>query len=211
MLMSDLMPAIAGLGEWMPQLLDQIDYGILLLDADGHVMHANAAARAALDARHPLDLRADELVARRPEDAGPLRRALEAAARRGLRTLLSLGSGDQGVCAAVIPLSEPAPGSTGVTLMVIGRVPATEGLSAQWYARDRGLTSAEFRVLSLLCTGTAPSEIARRQGVAMSTIRSQIGSIRAKTGSRNIGELVRRVMTLPPLASRLAQPQAAHG
>lgn len=211
MLMTDLMPAIAGLGECMPRLLDQIDYGILLLDADGRVMHANAAARAAMDARHPLDLRADELVARRPEDAGPLRRALEAAGRRGLRTLLSLGAADQGVCAAVIPLSEPAPGAAGVTLVVIGRAPATEGLSAQWYARDRGLTSAEFRVLSLLCTGTAPSEIARRQGVAMSTVRSQIGSLRAKTGSRNIGELVRRVMTLPPLASRLSQPAAVHG
>jgi DNA-binding CsgD family transcriptional regulator len=37
----------------------------------------------------------------------------------------------------------------------------------------------------------------------MATVRSQIGSIRAKTGAESIRELVRRVAVLPPMRSAL--------
>jgi hypothetical protein len=39
--------------------------------------------------------------------------------------------------------------------------------------------------------------------VAVSTVRTQIGSIRAKTGAGSIRELVRQVAVLPPLVGAL--------
>jgi DNA-binding CsgD family transcriptional regulator len=74
-----------------------------------------------------------------------------------------------------------------------------------WFARSRGLTPAESEVLKLLCLGHEPAAIAARQQVAISTIRTQIGSIRAKTGVASIRELVQRVAVLPPVLGALRQ------
>jgi DNA-binding CsgD family transcriptional regulator len=48
-----------------------------------------------------------------------------------------------------------------------------------------------------------PTLIAQTQGVAVSTVRTQIGSIRAKTGAASISALVRQVAVLPPLVGAL--------
>jgi DNA-binding CsgD family transcriptional regulator len=58
-------------------------------------------------------------------------------------------------------------------------------------------------VLAALCDGDDPSGIARRFGVAVSTVRSQIASIRQKTRSTSIRELVRQVAVLPPIVSAI--------
>ena len=55
-----------------------------------------------------------------------------------------------------------------------------------------------------LAGGLRPAQIARAAGVAMSTVRTQITSIRLKTGARSIGELVRLVTVLPPIVPVLA-------
>jgi hypothetical protein len=76
---------------WLALMLDEIDYGMLLLGEEAQVLHANHAARAELDDGHPLLLCGGELRARRPQDAPALLDALQAA-RRGLRRLLTLGA-----------------------------------------------------------------------------------------------------------------------
>jgi DNA-binding CsgD family transcriptional regulator len=80
-------------------------------------------------------------------------------------------------------------------------------LSVQGFARCHGLTSAETAVLQALCDGLDPMEIARHNGVAVCTVRSQIGSVRAKTGAGSIRELLSRIAALPPL--RLARSAGA--
>ena len=54
-----------------------------------------------------------------------------------------------------------------------------------------------------LCADFTPLQIAARQGVGLATIRTQIGSIRLKTGAGSIRALVRQVSLLPPLVSVL--------
>ena len=46
-------------------------------------------------------------------------------------------------------------------------------------------------------------EAAAELGVGIATVRSQIGSIRQKTGAQNIRALVRQVAVLPPLMGAL--------
>ena len=54
-----------------------------------------------------------------------------------------------------------------------------------------------------LCADFTPQQIANRQGVGLATVRTQIGSIRLKTGACSIRARVRQVALLPPLVSAL--------
>ncbi len=187
---------------WMAMMLDEIDYGMLLLDGDGQVLHVNQAARAEMTAEHPLHQQGDRLHARRSQDAVRLDEAL-ADARRGLRKLLTLGEHGQALSLAVIPIELPGDDGAAATLLMMGKRRVCEQLSVQWFARAHALTSAETRVLEALCAGLEPREAAEVHGVGLATVRTQIGSIRAKTGAESIRDLVLQVAVLPPMLSRL--------
>ena len=189
------------LGNMFAQMLDEIDFGMLLLDDELEVVHINQVARCQLDAQHPLQLRGAALRARQPADGAIWAGALKGATQHGLRRLLSLGAGSQAVNVAVVPLSAPAQGGGAAILVVLGKRAVCGELGVQWFARNQSLTQAETRVLSALCAGYEPREIAKDHGLTLHTIRTQIGSLRAKTGALSIRDLIRHVSMLPPLVS----------
>lgn len=182
---------------WLAAMLDEIDYGMLLLGDATEVLHANHAARSELDAGHPLQLVGRQLRARQAADMPRLHDALADAAHRSLRRLVALGEGEGRANLAVIPLGRPA------TLLVLGKRHLSERISVQCFASLHGLTPAETRVLTGLCEGLNPREVAELHEVGLATVRTQIGSIRAKTGAENIRALVRQVAVLPPMVSSL--------
>ena len=184
---------------WMAAALDEMDYGVLLLHRDSQVLHVNHAARTELDDQHPLHVLGGRLRVRRSLDLAPLNDALCSAAVRGLRKLLTLGEGTHRVSVSVVPLATKSTHADPVVLVILGKRQVCEVLSVQGFARSHGLSAAESRVLALLCHGTPPNEIAAQIGVAISTVRSQIGNIRIKTGAESIRALVRQVAVLPPL------------
>ena len=188
---------------WLAATLDEIDYGLMLLDAAQRVAHINQAARAELDAAHPLQLRGAALHTRRPQDATALHDALAAARERGLRRLIEIGDGARRTSVAIVPLAAADPNFA--TLLMFGKRSVCEALSVQGFARCHGLTAAETRVLIELCQGTPPGEIAHELGVAISTVRTQIGNLRLKTGAESIRALVRQVAVLPPLMGVLGR------
>lgn len=202
---------------WLTAAFDEIDYGVIVLGGDGLALHLNHAARVELDADHPLLLSQRSVRARCERDAAPLQAAIDDAARRGLRRLLHLGSGDDQVSLSVVPLHLPrghegsrsGPELVQATLLLLGRRAVGGELVIGAYARHQGLSPAETRVLLALCEGMRPHEVAALHGVAISTVRTQIGNIRAKTGTASIRALVRRVATLPPLVPVLNRSQAA--
>ena len=53
------------------------------------------------------------------------------------------------------------------------------------------LTPAETRVVFELFDGFSPADIARRSKLSIATVRSQIASVREKTGARNQTDLIR--------------------
>jgi DNA-binding CsgD family transcriptional regulator len=187
-------PAVA---RWLAAMLDEIDYGMLLLGDACEVLHANHAARSELDAGHPLLLAGRQLRARQAADMLRLHDALADATNRSLRRLVALGDGADRANLAVIPLGRAA------TLLVLGKRHLSERISVQCFASLHGLTPAEARVLSGLCEGLDPREVAELHEVGLATVRTQIGSIRAKTGAANIRALVRQVAVLPPMVSSL--------
>ena len=184
--------------QWLAAALDELDYGIVLLFEGMRIVHINDAAQVELDDLHPLQLVGNELRARLARDVAPLHEAVTAAATRGMRKLLTLGEESHRTSVSVVPL-EAADAGPRAVLVVLGKREMCESLSVQGFARSHRLTHAETRVLAALCSGVPPTEVAKQQGVAVSTVRSQIGSMRQKTGAESIRALVRQVAVLPPV------------
>jgi DNA-binding CsgD family transcriptional regulator len=183
-------------------LIDEIDYGIVVVDALQRVLHANRAARSRL--RSPCALVLDEgrLECLDVEDAARVEAGVQAAANRGLRRLVTVGHKGAATTLSIVPLPRLPNGAASVLLMV-SREHVCEPLSAQCFARAHGLTLAESRVLQALCDGARPVQIAAQLEVALSTVRTHIGTLRGKTGAASISDLVHRVARLPPMVSAI--------
>lgn len=188
----------------LARMLDVIDYGVLLVLDDGHVVFANKVAREELDDRHPLQMLGQSLRVRCARDVAPLWAALECAALRGLQRLLTLGESEgESVSVAFIPMSDPTIGPRAGAMVVVGRRSACEDLSIEAFGRQSRLTDAEVRVLKLLCLGRRPAEISLSLGVALCTVRTHVSNIRDKTGAPSVGDLVLELTKLPPLFRRM--------
>jgi DNA-binding CsgD family transcriptional regulator len=196
----------AALASFPQAMLDELDYGILLLAPDQHLMLMNRAARVDLDEHHPLLLQSRQLVARWVHDAQALREALDASTRRGLRRLLTLGSDAHRVSVAVVPLGADDAAQPRATMVTLGKRSMCERLSVQWFARDHGLTLAETRVLEWLCAGYTPREIADNARVGLATVRTQLSSVRVKTSTTSLRDLQFQVSRLPPMMDCLRSP-----
>ena len=195
---------------------DEMDQGVVMLAAEpcdaaggARVLHVNHVARTELGDTHPLLLVGDELHARRAHDAATLHDAVRNAQQRGLRRLLTFEGATVPASVSVVPLPGAAGGRCAVLLM-LGKQRVCEELTVQGYATGRGLTPAVSRVLAKLCRGQRPDQIAAESGVRISTVRTQIGSIRLKTGAGSIGALVRQVSVLPPLMGVLRSAACRH-
>lgn len=197
---------------WLTSALDEIDYGVILLGDEAKVLHINHAAKTDLDEDHPLQLIGTHLKARVPREMAELNAAIDAASSRGLRKLLSLGAEDGQISVSVVPLRMSRPGGEEsasmqhlrhAALVMLGKRKLGGQLLIEAYARSKGLSPAETRVLQGLCRGAQPLEIAAQHGVAIATVRTQIGNIRAKTGASSIRALVRQVSALPPFMGAL--------
>ena len=206
--------------------LNQVDYGLVVLNMDtSQVQFANAPGWAALDVsagdqghhrnRAGLCLVHGRLAAVRPGHAEALRAAL-ARTRSGLRGLLRLEGGPPTSSVAILPLpqasgTDPSPGpgrtappSVSYALLVFPKRQLCDDSTMALFARGCGLTNAEGQVLAQVCRGLRPAQIADHQGVQVSTVRTQLRSIRMKTCSDTIRELVEKVSVLPPMARHLA-------
>lgn len=190
-------PEATVLGTLLARTLDEVDFGIVLVAEDGEVLHMNHRARHALYADQGLQVLGNRLRTSDARSLARLSEALRDATRRGLRRLLALGHGDAKQLAALVPVQ------AGVAALLLGRTSVCEDLSMQCFARTHALTAAETRVLAALGRGVTPAEIAREQGVKISTVRTQISAIRQKTGTSTITALVRLVAGLPPMVSAL--------
>ena len=194
------------------RLLDEIDYGLVLVNAQGRVQHANHLARYELATGRLLHSGPDGQIG---TAAAPQTEQLVAAihgAVQGRRRLLYLTHGEHNMPLAVIPLVHALEGPASSVLLVMARQRAGDNLALQMFAREHSLTPTEESVLRALCDGRDVDEIAIQHGVAESTVRTQVRSLRDKTGANGIRHLVQRVLALPPVVPALrgnGSPQRA--
>ena len=178
-------------------VLDEVNYGLILVRRDGEVLFANRAARRECGPDQPLGIELNRLTLRSAGEKERMNRAL-ADACNGRRTMVDLGSLEQRACLAVVPLA--AGSQPPAALLILGRNGTADALALQLFSKVHQLTPAESSVLAALSEGLRPAQIASQHGVAVCTVRTQIRSIRQKTLTRSIGHLVHLIERLPPMA-----------
>lgn len=184
-------------------LLDELDGGILVCQADGTLLLANDAARRQLHRGAALHLLADgRLLPGHDDLRESWLQALAAAQAGRRRQLLQLRERDgRPLMASVIGLpSVPA------VLLLLGRRQSDPALAVQMIGGLYGLTAAEQQVLDGLLGGRRIEALAVERGVKVSTLRTQVASLRAKMGASRIEDLLRIVGELPPIMGVLRSP-----
>jgi DNA-binding CsgD family transcriptional regulator len=191
--------------ELLLSVLDEIDHGVILINDRRSICYTNHLARHELDTRRAICISAQTLTVALPGQEEQLERAL-GSAFRGHRSMVELGLGKTTLALALVPLNrtvEQGPRASAHVLALCGKRQVHESLTLQFFARARKLSAAEVNVLEGLCSGLKPEDIARQNGVCLSTVRSQIASMRQKTGAKSIRELMDRVSALPPMVPAL--------
>jgi DNA-binding CsgD family transcriptional regulator len=184
--------------QWLVRMLDEADHGMVLVGHGGRLRHANRAAREELAGEQSLKVEAGRVQPAQADQVADFRQALVDASH-GRRRLVWLGESPALLPVASVPLNNQS-GGDAAALLLLGRRSTRDTLSLDFFARSQGLTAAEGRVLQALCDGLRPKEVAVQTGVAVSTVRTQISSIRQKTRTASIGELLRLVSALPPIS-----------
>jgi DNA-binding CsgD family transcriptional regulator len=180
--------------------MDQMAQGIVIAAADGRLLHANQAARFELGRRRTLEVHQGRLHACLTARPLSIQNALARAAA-GQRSLVEFTAREGAPLAvAILPLrahvSSPAHAA-----LLFARTCVCDPLMQSMFARSHGLTGTEEQVLGLLCQGGSAPDIAVQMNVAVSTIRTHVRSICAKTSSSSVRALVCRVAVLPALAA----------
>jgi DNA-binding CsgD family transcriptional regulator len=194
----DITPASDGL--LASAMLDVIACGLIACSAQGELLEANRAAQRELGSGRALVLSQGHLRCTEPQAQHELVGALLDAAQRARRRLLWADHGQDRLTLVVMPAAAP-PGHSPAVLILLGRRRLCSSLGLEMLALQHGLTHAEQRVLEALIEIRPARKIAEGLGVAVSTVRTQIQSIRGKVGARNIEELLLRVGQLPPVTS----------
>ena len=200
-------------------LLEEIDYGMLVLDASARVLHMNQLARLELLSGKTVCVVDERLTAHLPQDQVDIARALADSAR-GVRSLLPLGShsgrntgrslGE--VTISFIPLcaQEDSFGpSGGYTLAMLSKRESCEPLTLQQFGRHCRLTQCEQALLPAIMLGLSAEHIAAQSQTSVNTVRTHLGHIRAKTRVTSMRQLATVLTKLPPIRP-LVKSQSPH-
>ena len=193
---------------WLKCLLNDVGFGILILDPDLNVCFCNDSAKAALDAAGFGGLLAGLTgTTQAAHDAikssgcTDLKKFFLSAklAVKGQRKLILLGEGANQIAAALSPINLGEQYAQHGVLVTTERKTVCETISLWAYGRVQGLTSGELKVLEFLAIGQEPKEVAGSLKISLSTVRTHIRSIVSKTDSSSMRDLLLRVAKLPPI------------
>jgi DNA-binding CsgD family transcriptional regulator len=187
--------------------LDALACGVVVVNAAFHVRHLNHAAETWAGPRPGWSLRDGHLVPCSGPPGDRLRKALRLAfgkPRQASSFVLEGLAPTQGLHVRVLPLSEGA--GRGLFREPLAMV-CLESPGRAWDVgelRSRfGLTRAEAQVGALLAAGARAEECAAQCGVSITTIRTHLRNLFAKTGAQNQAQFVALVRSLP----RMRGPQ----
>lgn len=199
--------APAGPGNGWALVMDELAYGVVLASPKGKVLQVNLAARQELARRQVLAVHDGMLQTTDACQSRVLAQAL-ARAETGRRCLIALrASNRQRVSVAVVPLRGDRPDAQATVALLFSRASVCDAVMLCFFARTHGLTPSEEQVLGILCQGYSAPQTAAQLKVAVSTVRSHVRSMCAKTHSNGVRALVGQVAVLPPIgAAHLQDP-----
>jgi DNA-binding CsgD family transcriptional regulator len=183
-------------------VLDSLSAGLFLIDANGLLVHANAAGRGILGADDFLRSIGGRLVARDTKINRTLQEIFADSGDRGIggKGIALLLTSQEGEChvAHVLPLAAAArrragaPGTVAAAVFVCRATLETPS-SPDVIRRAYRLTPTELRVLLAIVNIGGVPEVATALGVADSTIKTHVGRLFDKTGAGRQADLVKVV------------------
>jgi DNA-binding CsgD family transcriptional regulator len=210
-----MLPTRARRDDMLSATLDLLVVAIVLVDADGRIVHANRAAMRYLDEARAVQRHGGRLTASDLGAAVALRTAIGQAARcsraagAGSGVAIPLPEVDgRDLAAWVLPLpgtlpNEPAAPCSAEVAIFLREIGDTPPLAGELLARHYGITPAECRVLTFLIQGMTPHETASALRCSETTVRTHLQHLFAKTRTRGQPDLVRLAMSALAPASVL--------
>jgi DNA-binding CsgD family transcriptional regulator len=160
-------------------VLDATGCGAAIASAEGTILTGNPSAQRILRA-----IRQHHITSSAP---GKLSRKFLAMLEANAPKPVSLGLvGPRPYVARKLPLDR---GSTNFLLICVD-LNATQVVQAEWLRYVFGLTPGEARLAAQLCTGVPLRDIAVQRRIGVGTLRGQLKSIFAKTGTSRQPALV---------------------
>ena len=195
------------------EALDQLRQGVVLLDANGHVVMCNQAAAALFAGQRALRLSSRGLIAANSAENRKLNQLIDGVTKTekgespqpGGAMAISRDSFQSPLQVLVMPLRTRMLrlGKTAPVVAVFISDPARKAPSeAKVFSQLYGLTAAEARLAGILCCGDSLKEASQQLGVTQNTLRSQLKSIFGKTGTNRQSQLVRLLLLAPVWATR---------
>ena len=200
--MAFLPPASAEAGVLSALALDALAHPLLLLRADSTLLHANPAGQHALAPGGAWQRGSHGHVHPRDASLKPtFMAALQAAAAGKTQALNAVASTAATATISTIATIQPLITSSGAVaaLLLALPLPAHGAADVQAFAHRHSLTDAETRVLEQLLQGRSAARAAQAVGVSVSTVRSQVLSLRRKTGHASVSALLAALRGLPAL------------
>jgi DNA-binding CsgD family transcriptional regulator len=197
-------------GDLIASALDELACGVIIIDAQGRILHQNLAAHTVLARGDCVAIDDGTITATHAPDVRQLADALAKAAQ-GKRSMIALGALSR-TTVAVVPLHRQH-ALTGESAshsptdkaepqrfaLMFSRAGVCEALMLSFFSRAHQLTASEETILGLMCAGLTAPEMAVHLKVAEATVRTHVRNICTKTHSNGIREVVKRLAVLPPL------------
>lgn len=204
---ADLLDARALQQDMLSSALDLLKVGIVLVDGQARIVHANHAGRKLLDDRTGLRKDGDLLSARDPKATQELRAAIAAATSQ--RTIALPASGvvipvpaqdGRDLAAWVLPLDaglrgEMAAPFAAKAAVFVRELGDTSAFPGELFVKRYGITPAECRVLMMLVQGMTIAETCDALGVGEPTVKTHLARLFAKTGTERQADLMRLAMS----------------
>lgn len=184
--------------------LDGLSAGMYLVDADGRLIHANAAGHVLLAESDVLRSLGGRLVAREAQIDRSLREVFAAAGQgdaalgtRGIAVPLSGRDGERYIAHA-LPLTSGARSRAGVVstaaaALFVRKASLAVPSASQAIGSAFKLTPTELRVLMAIVEVGGVPEVASAFGIADTTVRTHVTHLFEKTGTSRQADLVKLV------------------
>jgi DNA-binding CsgD family transcriptional regulator len=177
-------------------MLDLMPDPTMMVNRDGQVIHANAAAEDMLGREKALEVRHGKLATPSSREQHHLHRLIYEACGDG-PTGGSLALPRDGWPPLILSVT-PLLGQPARAALIVMRDPASE--HRQLLAQLKSLfdlTAAEAEVAYSLAKGSTLAELAAIRDVSLGTLRNQLKSVFAKVGCSRQAELVLLVRSIP--------------
>jgi DNA-binding CsgD family transcriptional regulator len=183
----------------LAEVLDRLSTAICLLDAEGRVVHANAAGRRLFADANLLAMVGDRIVARNTQTDKIFRGLLEIVSSGGThsapRRQIGLATAIDGehylLHAASLKRDRSFSRDAAASVLFVQKASMVPSLVPDAIAAAFRLTPSELRVLMAIVEIGGVPDIAAKLGIAETTVKTHLGRLFEKTGAGRQADLVK--------------------